>query len=159
MQYTCYFKGDCITWKIAVYLFLKRRLYPFFRYSVLVYARSLSFLAGIFSLCLYLWSTLFGGSTGCWPPPSFPKRNEGRLKIIWTSKTSHHFPILGLASDIAKLFQINIYVKHRSGADMNSPFKRKCWTNSVVHLYKLLLWGGNRLEITARQLLLEQPVR
>ncbi len=44
---------------------------------------------------------------------------------------------MGKASDIAKPYQI--YVKQRYWADVNSPYKRKCWTNSVVPLCQSLL--------------------
>ncbi len=41
-------------------------------------------------------------------------------------------------SDIAKPYQFN--VKQRSCANVKSPNKRKCWTNSVGPLYQSLLW-------------------
>ncbi len=33
-----------------------------------------------------------------------------------------------------------MYFKQRSCVDMNSPYKRKCWINSVVPLDQSLLW-------------------
>jgi hypothetical protein len=69
-------------------------------------------------------------------PPSSVQRRQ--VEISWTSKIPSYFP-LGKASDIAKPDQI--YVKQRSCADVNSPYKRKCWKNSVVPLVNSLLWG------------------
>ncbi len=48
---------------------------------------------------------------------------------------------LGQASDIAKPYQI--WDMQRSCADMNSPYKRKCWANSGGPLVNSLLWGDS----------------
>jgi hypothetical protein len=69
-------------------------------------------------------------------PPSC-KRVTAQVEIIWTSKLPPYSP-LGLASDIAKPYQVR--VKQRSCADVNSPYKRKCWTNSGGPLVNSLLW-------------------
>ncbi len=66
-----------------------------------------------------------GGPQGADPTPPLP------LKAVKAGR--NHL------SDIAKPYQLN--VKQRSCVDVSSPYKRKCWTNSVVPLYQSLLWG------------------
>ncbi len=66
------------------------------------------------------------------PPP--PKAQRRQVEIIWTGKIPHCTPLLptGIGWDITKPY--HIYVKQRSCADVNSPYKPKCWTDTVVPL-------------------------
>ncbi len=78
------------------------------------------------------------GRGGCtWPGGGDARRGGGM----------HVHPVhppTPLASDIAKPYKFN--VTQRSCADVNSPCKRKCWTNSVGPLYQSLLWIHNTAE-------------
>ncbi len=67
--------------------------------------------------------------TGCWPPAlPLSAARSGR---------NHHPPPL-LPTWIGEPYQV--YIKHRSCANMNSPYNRKFWTNSVGPLVYSLLW-------------------
>ncbi len=66
------------------------------------------------------------------------------LKTTWTV-FPHRVPLspwrqveIIETRDITKLYQFR--VKQRSCADVNSPYKRKCWTNFVVSLVNSLIW-------------------
>ena len=56
-------------------------------------------------------------------------RLNQQVEIIWKSEIL--LPT-GICERYNQTYQI--YVKQRSCADVNSPYKRKCWTNSVVPL-------------------------
>ncbi len=60
------------------------------------------------------------------PPPPFRPR-ERQVEIIWLSE---------IGTGIAKIYQLNVY--QRPCIDGNSPYKRKCWTNSVGPLISVI---------------------
>ncbi len=98
---------------------LSRHCYLFFPCMYPKYPNSASIKPGTY-LCLILSDRVLTS----FPLPLSPRR---KVEIIRTSKTPP-FPPLEKPSDISKPYQI--YVKQRSCADVNSPNKRKCWTNS-----------------------------
>ncbi len=65
------------------------------------------------------------------PPCPLPLSPRWQVEIIWTSK-------MPTPTGIANPYQT--YVKQRSWADVISPYKRKCRTNSVGPLDQSLLW-------------------
>ncbi len=70
--------------------------------------------------------------TGCWHPPPllFGAAKAGRIHV-----NELITPLL--PTGINERYSPTI-----SGADENSPYKRKCWTNSVGPLYQSLLWDA-----------------
>ncbi len=77
--------------------------------------------------------------TGCRSPPHphLPLREGRQVEIIWTRKLPHW--------DRRAIQPNHIELRACSAltADVNSPYKRKCWTNSGGPLVHSVFWGRN----------------
>ncbi len=81
------------------------------------------------TIWIFIWQTkhsLCGPTIGCRTPSPLPLREKRQEKIIWTRKLSPLLP-----TGIGERYSQTISnLGHEALADVNSPYKRKCWTNS-----------------------------
>ncbi len=73
------------------------------------------------------------------PPPPLPLREERQVEIIWTRK----FKLPPLPRWDRRAIQPN-HIKFMTCADVNSPYKRKYWSNSGGLIVNSVLWGKKR---------------
>ncbi len=81
-----------------------------------------------------IWLWIMSSPQGAAQPPPLSTEKAGRNHL--KSKISPSYP-----TEIGERFSQNHIKFMASSADVNSPYKRKCWTNSVVPLVNSLLYS------------------